>query len=90
MKTKLVGVLGTSFLRSASEYREYYDNYKNRIENHEAHKDKTKGHRHNMAIRYMVKRFLVDLHMKWRALEGLPVSEEYAEAKLGMKHKKAA
>jgi hypothetical protein len=43
-----------------------------------------------MAVRYAVKRFLVDLHYKWRALEGLPVSEEYSVAKLGIIHKKAA
>lgn len=89
LKTKLVGVLGTSFLRSASEYRDYYDNYKNRLENALAHKEKTKGHRHNMAMRYMIKRFLIDLYVNWRTLEGLPVAKEYSEAKLGIVHKVA-
>ena len=89
LKTKLIGVLGTSFLRSASEYREHYDNYKNRLENAPAHKEKTKGHRHNMAVRYMVKRFLIDLYVNWRTLEGLPVAKEYSEAKLGIVHKVA-
>ena len=89
LKTKLIGVLGTSFLRSASEYREHYDNYKNRLENAPAHKQKTKGHRHNMAVRYMVKRFLIDLYVNWRTLEGLPVAKEYSEAKLGIVHKVA-
>ena len=89
LKTKLIGVLGTSFLRSASEYREHYDNYKNRLENAPAHKEKTKGHRHNMAVRYMVKRFLIDLYVNWRTLEGLPVAKEYSEAKLGSVHKVA-
>ena len=51
---------------------------------------KTKQHRHNMALRYMIKRFLVDLHLVWRAIEGLPVHEEYSVAKLGMIHRKAA
>ena len=37
-----------------------------------------------MAMRYMAKRFLVDLHAKWRALEGLEVTQEYAVRKLGM------
>ncbi len=46
----------------------------------------SKGRRHNMALRYMVKRFLVDLYKVWRALEGLPIAPEYSEAKLGMKH----
>ena len=89
LKTKLIGVLGTSFLRSASEYREHYDNYKNRLENAQAHKEKTKGHRHNMAVRYMVKRFLIDLYVNWRTIEGLPVAKEYSEAKLGIVHKVA-
>jgi hypothetical protein len=51
---------------------------------------KSKGHRHNMALRYMVKRFLVDLYNAWRPLEGLEVAPEYNEAKLGHKHSKAA
>jgi hypothetical protein len=56
----------------------------------DAHKEKSKGHRHNMAIRYMIKIFLIDLYKNWRALEGLPVAPSYAEAKLGKIHKKAA
>jgi hypothetical protein len=31
LKTKLMGVLGPSFLRSGSEWRNFYDDYKNRI-----------------------------------------------------------
>jgi hypothetical protein len=38
----------------------------------------------NAAIRYMVKQFLADFWLKWRALEGLPISEPYAVAKLHM------
>lgn len=47
---------------------------------------KSKGHRHNMAIRYMVKIFLQHLYFAWRPLEGLPVAPTYAEAKLGLIH----
>lgn len=87
LKTKLIGVLGSSFLRAGENpYRKVYDDYKHRIENMPAHIEKTKGHRHNMAIRYMVKRFLADLYVHWRTLEGLPVEKEYSEAKLGLKH----
>lgn len=91
LKTKLVGVLGPSFLKAGKDHkysREYYQ-YKFRLENHAIYKDVSNGHRHNMAIRYAVKRFLVDLHVFWRELEGLPVSQEYSEAKLDMKHKEA-
>lgn len=105
LKTKLIGVLGGSFLKAGGKYADIYRAYKTRLENHavygianeEAHikevKEKTgkgyapKAHRNNMAIRYAVKRFLVDLHTEWRTLEGLPVSKEYHEAKLGHKHR---
>jgi hypothetical protein len=87
LKTKLVGVLGASFLRCKnSPYRTIYEGYKHRLENHPDHQEKTKGHRHNMAIRYMIKMFLKDLYIEWRTLEGLPVAPDYAEAKLGLKH----
>jgi hypothetical protein len=89
LKTKLIGVLGPSFLKSKSPYADYYYNYRRRLENHPAHQDKTKAHRHNMAIRYMVKRFLIDLYKAWREHEELPVAPEYSEAKLGIQHGKA-
>lgn len=137
LKTKLIGVLGTSFLRSGycsvdgarmgearrlamakeegyvgdveseedvrqyltmrghtvvnepSQYAAIYYEYRNRLNNMPAHNDKSDGHKHAMSIRYMVKRFLVDLYKAWRAAEGLPVAAEYSEAKLGKVHKKA-
>lgn len=88
LKTKLTGVLGPAFLKVRdSPYKIAYYEYKHRLENHEKHQDKSKGHRHNMAIRYAVKRFLADLYHAWRTLEGLPVFDGYHEAKLGHKHK---
>ena len=93
LKTKLVGVLGSSFVKQSPDkckYRKVYDDYKHRIENMDAHKEKSKGHRHNMAVRYMIKIFLIDLYNEWRALEGLPVAPTYTEAKLGKVHGKAA
>ena len=41
------------------------------------------GHLHQASLRYMVKQFLVSLHMKWRDLEGLAVSRPYHAAKQG-------
>ena len=93
LKTKLVGVLGSSFVKQSPDkckYRKVYDDYKHRIEHMDAHKEKSKGHRHNMAVRYMIKIFLIDLYNEWRALEGLPVAPTYTEAKLGKVHGKAA
>jgi hypothetical protein len=89
MKTKLIGVLGSSFVKTNGKYREIYDNYKHRISNMPAHAEKTKAHLNNMAIRYTVKRFLVDLYIAWRTLEGLPVADEYSKGKLGINHKVA-
>ena len=93
LKTKLVGVLGSSFVKQPADkckYRKVYDDYKHRLEHMDAHKEKSKGHRHNMAVRYMIKIFLIDLYNEWRSLEGLPVAPTYSEAKLGKVHKIAA
>ena len=87
LKTKLTGVLAASFLKvKESPYKDCYYNYKARLEQHPSHKDKTKGHRHNMAMRYIVKIFLIDLHREWRVLAGFPASTPYSEGKLGIAH----
>lgn len=90
LKTKLTGVLGPSFLKvRESPYKDVYYDYKHRLESHAKYgvdTDTSKGRRHNMAIRYAVKRFLVDLYVAWRTIEGLPVAEEYSKAKLGIEH----
>ena len=87
LKTKLIGVLGPSFLRAGDhKYSQIYYDYKHRLENHATHSEKTKLHRHNMAIRYAVKLFLADLYVAWRECEGLPVHPAYHEEKLGIVH----
>lgn len=131
LKTKLIGVLGSSFLRSGkvmvdgkrmgsakrlalakengyksadedsvdgflrglghevreerSQYGKAYYDYRARLDHMREHSDKTELHKHNMAVRYMVKLFLVDLYKVWRELEGLPVMPSYAE-RLGLQH----
>jgi len=47
---------------------------------------KSDAHRHQAAIRYAVKMFVLDLWKAWREAEGLPVVPPYHEAKLGLKH----
>lgn len=84
LKTKLIGVLGSSFLKCRSPYRDVYDNYKNRL--NQRNEDLTPGHIHYMSIRYMIKMFLIDFWLEWRRLEGLPVTRPYHEAKLGLVH----
>lgn len=87
LKTKLIGVLAPSFLKSQNErYVTIYADYKHRLENHETYKDVSRGHRHNMAMRYMIKMFLADLWEAWRKIEGLPPGTTYHEAILGHVH----
>lgn len=101
LKTKLMGVLAASFLRSGSPYAEYYKQYRHRIETdpartmidtpkHTQGDEWSKLRRHQAACRYMVKMFLVDLYKAWRPLEGLPVAPTYHEAKHGHIHRDAA
>lgn len=71
------------------KYGVIYDQYKARLRMMPAHKEKTDLHTHNMSLRYAVKRFLADLYVAWRTLEGLPVMPEYSEAKLGLTHGQA-
>lgn len=141
LKTKLIGVMGTSFLRAGtstvdgkkvggarrlemakeygfnpkdfpemdedqavivylkakghnvvvepSPYAVIYGNYKNRLNNDRRHDEKSALHKHNMSIRYAVKRFLVDYYKAARAMEGLPVAADYAEGVLGKVHGEA-
>jgi hypothetical protein len=89
LKTKLIGVLGPSFIKQQGDYAEIYYNYKNRLINRDDLKEAKPIHIHNMAIRYMVKQFLADLFIEWKNIKGLPVPLPYHEAKLGLKHKAA-
>ena len=98
LRAKLCGVLGSSFLKCSSPYREYYDNMKTRLASKQwgmeskSPTDKSKpraGHQHKAANRYMVKMFLRDLYVAWRTLEGLTVREPYQVEYLGKEHKVA-
>ena len=98
LKTKLVGVLGPNFMKAViytgerdeknkritepSYYANIYYGYKNRLNNSPAHQNKTAGHIHAMANRYMVKMFLADLFVAWALIEGRPIPPPYAVVKL--------
>jgi hypothetical protein len=95
LRAKMIGVLGSGFLKANSPYREYYDNMRNRLQSKEwgeSAKNPTdrnnprKMHQHKAAMRYMVKMFLKDLYVAWRTLEGLPVRKPYQEEYIGHKH----
>ena len=87
IKSKLLGVVGDLFIKLNSQYKKVYTDYKNRLENHPKYKDVSKGRRHNMAVRYMIKMFLKDLWVAWREIEGYPYEGCYWEDKIsGRKH----
>lgn len=68
------------------KYALIYVDYRHRLQNRPDWADKTKGHMHAAALRYMIKQFLVDLHMTWRRIENLEVTTPYSEGKLGIRH----
>lgn len=77
-------LIATSFLRSSSPYRRVYDSAR---EYYAANRpDWTEAHRHNAAMRKMIKMFLSHLYMVWRETEGLPVRNLYVEQYLGHEH----
>jgi len=90
LKTKLLGVLAPCFLKAGGHYGDKYREYKHRIETDPKHAEKTKGHRHNMAMRYCVKMFLLDLWLWWRAFEGYEPKGSYHYDVQGHRHSKIA
>ena len=77
-------LVGTSFLRSNSPYRKIYDLAR---EYYAANRpDWTEGHRHNAAMRKMIKVWLAHLWVIWRTLEALPVRVLYVMEKLSHTH----
>ena len=86
LRSKLIGVIGPNFLKAGNPCRKTYDDYKARIETQDHWK--SKGHRHNASIRYMMKWWLVEFWTAWRELEGLEVRVPYSEEFLGKKHGK--
>lgn len=93
-KGKMLGVLFTCFLRVRGEsyYKDVYKDYRERLENRpdikEAIAEGKKPFIHAMARRYTMQRFIEDLWINWRTIEGLPLNGgTYARAKLGIFHK---
>lgn len=84
LRSKMCGVMGPCLLKSNSPWRKFYDDYKHRKES--AGWGMNAAHRHQAAIRYMVKMLLLDIWTKWREFEGLPVRAPYQEEYLGHVH----
>jgi hypothetical protein len=96
LKTKLLGVLASCFIKSRSEYSKIYYDYKERLKNSRKQVggsgkrwcDETDVHRHKAAMRYMMKEFLADYFTNYRKLLGLEVRPRYCEQYLGITHHK--
>ncbi len=71
---KTVYLVGDSFIKSRSPYRDIYDKAK---EKYERDPELTKMHIHRRAARKMVKLWLSHLWQVWREVEGLPVVNAY-------------
>ena len=86
LKSKLIGVLASGMIKAKDPvYTKIYYDYKLRLENHPKHREKSASHRNNMALRYMIQKFLSNLWAYWRELEGLKVTLPYEVDKLGMR-----
>lgn len=87
LSSKLSYVLGRGLLTAKGHYKiNVYDPYKHRTKTNPKHAKKTPAHIDNMAKRKMIKDFLQDLWPIWRTMEGLPVTDPFSVAKLGIKH----
>lgn len=93
LKTKLLGVLAPCMIKSKSQYKKVYDDYKLRQSNSneiykpsgKMWKDESKIHISNAASRQMIVRFIDELYIHWRTIEGLEVRVPYQEEYLGHK-----
>lgn len=73
VKTKMLGVLATGFLRKPGcHYEQVYRDYRARIEQREDLEGAT-ARKHRMALRYCAKMSLRDMWAVWRKLEGYEV-----------------
>lgn len=77
-------LVGTSFMRANSPYRQIYDDARDHYERERP--EWTKGHKDNAAKRKMIKMWLSHLWTVWREMEGLPVTEPYIMGTNGHHH----
>lgn len=84
LRTKLIGVLGPNLIKCNSPWRRLYDEKK--LYYQSKGWGISDGHRHNAAMRFMIKMLLLDIWTKWRTAEGLPLAKSYHEGKLGHVH----
>jgi len=87
LKSKFVSTCTMNFRKKSVKNihrRQMYDNYLNRYQNHPEHKDKPKAHLAAMAMRPVMKQFLIEFWTAQRSSLGLELSLPYHVAKLGL------
>lgn len=72
VKAKIIGELGKILIQENSPWAKTYTDYKTKIANDPKKIIRSRNHLHNMAARFTIKRFLKDLHIEWRRIEGMP------------------
>ena len=87
-RTKMLGVLGDSFIKHGGKYREAYDQAKFKYSNYRDGWNKM--HVHRASIRIAIREFLRDLWTKWRELEGYPPELDWNEAQRQRAHGESA
>lgn len=73
---KICYLIGVSFLRSRSSYREHYDRERERLARERG--DWNKARQHLASLRKMEKLFLSHLWAVWAEAEGIPIVRPYA------------
>jgi len=74
-------LVASSFLKCGSPYRNIYDEARQYYAANRP--DWSKLHQHRAAMRKCIKIFLCHLWLRWRMIEGLPISEPYVHNILG-------
>jgi hypothetical protein len=77
---KICYLIGVSFLRSRSSYREHYDRERERLVRERS--DWTKARQHLASLRKMEKLFLSHLWAVWAEAEGIPIVRPYAHERM--------
>ena len=71
--------MGVNLIKAGpnEKYNRCYTEYKLKLERRDTGEALTPVHKHNMALRYMVKQFIRDMWVVWRNLAGYDTGEPY-------------
>lgn len=84
VKTKMLGVLSSTFIKCKSDYATFFYTKMIRLNNDPTKANLKKAQKVKICNRYMINKFYKDLFNEWRRIEGLPVPKSYEEEFLHM------